>query len=115
VVTSSRTPELLLRGAGFDPAGFDAVVDQTRATRGKPDPELYRLGVAAAGVPAAECWVVEDAPAGVAAGKAAGCTVVALARGHAPEALAGADLVVRDFAEIPWPPGRADPARTDPG
>jgi len=115
VVTSSRTPELLLRGAGVDPARFDAVIDRTMASRGKPDPELYRLGAATAGVVPAACWVVEDAPAGVAAGKAAGCVVIALARAHAREDLAAADLVVDGLAEIPWPGPSAGPAGGNPG
>lgn len=115
VVTSSRTPGLLLRGAGIDPDAFDAVIDGRQAARGKPDPALYRLGAEAAGVPAAGCWVVEDAPAGVASGKAAGCTVIALARTHPAGVLGAADRVVATFAEIPWPEPSSEPAGSDPG
>lgn len=45
----------------------------------KPDPEGYLLAARRLGVPAADCLVVEDAPAGVAAGRAAGMRVVGVA------------------------------------
>jgi beta-phosphoglucomutase-like phosphatase (HAD superfamily) len=54
------------------------------------------------GVPAAECLVVEDAPAGIRAGKAAGARVLAL-RTTANDAelqAAGADWIVDDCAEL---------------
>ncbi|RMI40478.1 HAD-IA family hydrolase [Streptomyces triticirhizae] len=60
-------------------------------TAGKPDPEGYLRAAAALGTPPGDCLVVEDSPAGVAAGKAAGCTVHALTTTHAAEELAAAD------------------------
>ncbi len=63
---------------------------------GKPDPEGYLAAAAALGVAAGDCLVVEDAPAGVAAAGAAGCTVVALTTTHAPGQLQAADLIVAD-------------------
>lgn len=42
------------------------------------------------GADPARCLVVEDAPAGVAAGLAAGCTVYAVASTHHPDELRGA-------------------------
>src|SRR5690349_16862888 len=50
--------------------------------RGKPDPEPYLRAAAALGVPAAQCVVVEDAPAGVLAGRRAGMTVLAVTTTH---------------------------------
>jgi sugar-phosphatase len=47
-------------------------------TRGKPDPEGYLLAARLLGVAPGRCLVVEDAPAGVAAGRAAGARVAAL-------------------------------------
>jgi sugar-phosphatase len=44
---------------------------------GKPDPEPYLRGASLLGVPARDCIVVEDAPAGIRAGKAAGARVIA--------------------------------------
>ncbi|RWZ52460.1 HAD family hydrolase [Labedella phragmitis] len=40
--------------------------------RGKPDPQPYERGAEQAGVPIGECVVFEDAPAGIAAARAAG-------------------------------------------
>lgn len=46
--------------------------------RGKPDPESYLTAAARLGVDPRRCVVLEDSPAGVAAGEAAGCAVVAV-------------------------------------
>lgn len=61
---------------------------------GRPDPACYSLGRERIGLGERErVLVVEDAPAGVKAGKAAGCMVLGLATTHVVEALknAGAD------------------------
>jgi beta-phosphoglucomutase len=68
--------------------------------RGKPDPEVYVTAAGRIGIPPRRCVVVEDAPAGVSAGKAAGCKVVALV-GTAPrEKLGQADWIVDSLREI---------------
>lgn len=67
---------------------------------GKPDPEGYRAAASALGFDVSRCLVVEDAPAGIAAGRAAGATVIAVATSHPREELAGADLVVADPGRI---------------
>jgi sugar-phosphatase len=58
---------------------------------GKPHPEPYLRGAARLGVPARRCLVVEDAPHGIAAARAAGCTVVAVTTTHRAADLTGAD------------------------
>lgn len=68
--------------------------------RGKPDPQPYLAGAAALGVDPAQCLVVEDAPAGIEAGKAAGMTVLALATTFEVRALAAADYVVGSLADV---------------
>ncbi len=71
--------------------------------RGKPDPECYALGRARLAVPdGAAALVLEDAPAGIRAGRAAGCKVVALATTHSIARLreAGADWIVRDMRSV---------------
>lgn len=74
--------------------------------RGKPDPACYRLGRERLGLStsgeAAEMLVLEDAPAGVRAGKAAGFKVVAVATSHTIELLqdAGADWIVEDLSSV---------------
>ncbi|KAF2496296.1 putative glycerol-3-phosphate phosphatase [Lophium mytilinum] len=70
---------------------------------GKPDPACYQLGRSRLGVPQdASMLVLEDAPAGVRAGKAAGFKVVALATTHTLEQLreAGADWIVQDMRSV---------------
>lgn len=68
---------------------------------GKPDPACYSLGKGKLGLDG-EVLVVEDAPAGIKAGKKAGCKVLALATTHEIEALweAGADWVVKDLQSL---------------
>lgn len=65
---------------------------------GKPDPESYLKAAAALGFEAQECLVVEDAPAGVGAGRAAGARVLALTTTHDAAELADADVVVSDLS-----------------
>jgi pseudouridine-5'-monophosphatase len=60
-------------------AAFALVVcgDDPRCRRGKPAPDIFLLAAADLGVRPADCVVVEDAPSGVAAARAAGMQVVA--------------------------------------
>jgi sugar-phosphatase len=81
-----------LRAAGLPVPRVLISADDVR--RGKPDPEGYLAAAAAVGAAPASCVVVEDSPAGVAAGKAAGALVVAVTTTHAPAALSDADIVI---------------------
>lgn len=101
-IGSSGPPEnvdVVLDGMGISPL-FSARITAREAKRGKPDPQVFILAAEALGLPPRQCAVIEDAPAGVRAAKAAGAAVVALAGGHPAETLAEADLVVRSFAEV---------------
>ncbi|KAF6233945.1 hypothetical protein HO173_007775 [Letharia columbiana] len=67
---------------------------------GKPDPACYNLGRERIGLgERARVLVAEDAPAGVKAGKAAGCMVLGLATTHGVDQLrdAGADWIIEDL------------------
>jgi sugar-phosphatase len=68
--------------------------------RGKPDPQPYLAGAAALLVDPAQCLVVEDAPAGIQAGKAAGMTVLAVETTFEAGTLADADYLVRSLADV---------------
>jgi sugar-phosphatase len=68
--------------------------------RGKPHPDPYLLAAERAGAPPGRCLVVEDAPGGIRAGKAAGATVVAVGTTHGGADLAGADVVVGSLADV---------------
>lgn len=69
-------------------------------TRKKPDPELFQIACQRLGLPAGSCVVIEDAPNGVAAAKAAGCRVIAVTNTCGRNELAEADLVVDSLAEV---------------
>ena len=77
---------------------LDAVVDGHGFQHAKPAPDVFVNAARLLGGAPAECVVVEDAQAGVEAGKAAGMFVVGVAR---DEPLQGADLLVASPAEIP--------------
>ncbi len=97
-VVTSGTPELAaarLRGAGLEPPA--TMVTAGEAAQGKPAPDPYLLGASRLGVPPRECLVVEDAPAGVASGAAAGCQVVAVAHTHRCGELPGVDECFPDL------------------
>ncbi|KAI1753897.1 HAD-like protein [Xylaria castorea] len=70
---------------------------------GKPDPACYKLGWSRLGLPAdAEVLVLEDSPAGIKAGKDAGCKVLGLVTSHTMEQVVAAepDWVVRDLSSV---------------
>lgn len=52
-----------------------------------------------------ECIVLEDAPSGVASGRAAGMTVIAVLTTHRRSELPGADAYVADLTELAGAPG----------
>ncbi len=92
----------------------ERIITSTDITRGKPDPEPYIKGAQILGIPPAECVVIEDAVAGIRAGKAAGCRVIALRTTDEDSALAaaGADWIVKDCSYIDCDYSRgADPFR----
>lgn len=69
-------------------------------TAGKPDPEGYRLAATRLGVDIRRCLVVEDAPAGVAAGLAGPAPTVGVGTSHDPAQLSAADAVVPDLTAL---------------
>jgi sugar-phosphatase len=102
IATSCTRPlaEVRLRAAGL-------LIPKTMITAsdvkiGKPDPEPYLKAAAKLGFAASDCIVVEDAPAGVRAGKAAGARVIAFLTTMIRRDLedAGADWIVQNCADI---------------
>ena len=98
VVTSAGRP---LAGVRLAAAGIDAprVVTIDDVSRGKPDPEPFLLGAKLLGVPPENCLVFEDAPAGLAAARAAGAGTIAVTTTHTADQLE-ADLIVTDLTSI---------------
>jgi sugar-phosphatase len=92
--------EVRLRAAGLPIP--KTMITSSEVKIGKPDPEPYVKAAAKLGFAASDCVVVEDAPAGVRAGKAAGARVIAFLTTMERRALeeAGADWIVRDASAI---------------
>jgi sugar-phosphatase len=67
---------------------------------GKPAPDGYLLAASRLNVQPSDCVVVEDAPAGIQAGKAAGMRVIAIASSISKEALHQADVVIQQLADL---------------
>ena len=102
IATSCTRPlaEVRLRAAGLP-------IPKTLTTSsdvkiGKPDPEPYLKAAAKLGLAASDCIVVEDVPAGIRAGKAAGASVIAFLTTMARRDVenAGADWIVQNCADI---------------
>lgn len=100
VVTSCSRALARARFAASGLTAPDVVITADDVAAGKPDPEAYLAGAAAMGVAPGDCLVIEDAPAGVAAGKAAGMTVLALTTTHGAAEVSGADHVAGDLSEL---------------
>ena len=98
-IVTSGSPALVARRLQTSGLAAPAVmVTAGEAARGKPAPDPYLLGAERLGVAIADCVVVEDAPAGVAAGVAAGARTLAVLHTHPRAALAAADAC---FADLP--------------
>lgn len=79
VATSSSRPYLNMILAKFGWAEFFAAsVTGEEVAHGKPAPDIFLRAAELLDVPPARCLVIEDAPHGVAAGLAAGATVLAI-------------------------------------
>lgn len=80
---------------------FDAIVTGEDVTRGKPDPQVFLLAAQRLGVTPASCAVIEDAPAGITAAKAAGMAAIALrSTGREKADFSAADLVVNSLKQL---------------
>lgn len=91
--SSSKNAAAMLARANL--AGlFHADLSGRDVPHGKPAPDLFLLAAAALETPPAACLVLEDAPAGIAAARAAGMPSLAIARHGDAALLQGADLVM---------------------
>jgi mannitol-1-/sugar-/sorbitol-6-phosphatase len=97
---SRRLAEVRLKTSGLPRP--EVFVTSSDITNGKPAPDPYLKGAEVLGFSPRDCVVVEDAPAGVRSGKAAGTRVIALRTTMTEKELwdAGADWVVGDCAAI---------------
>jgi sugar-phosphatase len=101
IVTSCTRPlaEVRIRVAGLP--WPKQLVTSADVQRFKPDPDPYLKGAELLRLAAADCVVVEDAPAGIRSGRAAGSRVLALRTTEADELLtaAGATWIVDDLSK----------------
>src|SRR5580700_11221211 len=102
IVTSCTRPlaEVRIKAAGLPLPR--TMITSNDIVNGKPHPEPYLKGAGVLGFPAAGCIVLEDVPAGIRAGKAAGARVIAFTTTvREPELQgAGADWVTRGCADV---------------
>jgi sugar-phosphatase len=100
IVTSATRRLLLgrLRVAGLPVP--ERLISADMVERGKPHPEPYLRGAALLGFAPADCVVVEDAPPGIGAGRAAGCRVLGVLGTHALAELHQADWIVDSLASV---------------
>jgi len=79
---------------------FQAIVSAEDVTLGKPHPEVFLTAAKRIGCPPQRCVVFEDALAGIAAARAGGMRIVAVATTHPLKELAHADLAIRTMSEL---------------
>ncbi len=79
---------------------FQAIVSGNDIIHGKPHPEVFLKAAKKLGLPPSLCVVIEDAPSGIKAAKAAGCPVVGLTGTVSQDRLAEADMVVDSLKKL---------------
>jgi len=94
--SSSKNAGTILERIGYDNF-FDAVVDGTKITNSKPDPEVFLKAATELGVEPENCVVFEDAHAGIEAAKRANMRTIGVGNKHV---LFNADIVVPDLKYI---------------
>lgn len=100
IVTSGSVPVASARrqaGGLPQPAVF---ITAEQVKHGKPQPDAYLLGAERLGLAPHECVVVEDAPAGILSGLAAGCQVIAVNAPADTPKLEQVDLRLDSLAQI---------------
>ncbi|MFV2176360.1 HAD-IA family hydrolase [Actinomadura sp. LOL_016] len=106
LVTSMDRGQLAARAAAARVPLPDVVITAEDVRHGKPDPSGYLQAAGRLGAEPSACVVIEDAPAGVAAGRAAGATVLAVTTSHPPETLGEAHRIIEDLTALtPAPDG----------
>jgi mannitol-1-/sugar-/sorbitol-6-phosphatase len=106
IVTSCTRSLLAARLAGSRLSAPRAVVTFDDVEHGKPAPDPFLLGARRLGVDPARCLAVEDAPAGLASARAAGCTTLAVGATHPHDEL-DADAHAPDLSHVRFEVGPA--------
>ena len=93
--SSSKNTPIILKQIGLE-RYFDAVSDGNNITHSKPDPEVFLKAAEMLGIAPEDCMIVEDADAGIEAGKRAGMKTLAVQGAN------GADFKAKNLAECDW-------------
>lgn len=93
--------EINLRETGMSQGLFDALVTAEDVEHKKPAPDIYLKAAEKLNLSPAACLVVEDAPAGVEAGKKAGARVLGLLTSFPVEEMKNADWIAVNLARVP--------------
>jgi len=100
IVTSGSVPVAAARRLAGGLPEPEIFVTAERVAHGKPEPDAYLLGAQLLGLEPEECVVVEDAPAGVLSGLAAGCHVIAVNAPAETPRLEHVDYILRSLTEL---------------
>ena len=93
--SSSKNTPIILKQIGLD-SYFDAVSDGNNITHSKPNPEVFLKAAEMLNIAPEDCMIVEDADAGIEAGKRAGMKTLALQGAN------GADFKAKNLTECDW-------------
>jgi len=107
ICSGALRDEILLASEAVGIDGlFEIIIAAEDVDRGKPDPQGYRMTLEALSerlerpIDPGLCVVVEDSPAGIAAAKAAGTAVLAVATSYPADALTDADRIAASLDEV---------------
>ena len=103
VATSADEVKMMinLREIGLPAETFDVTVNGLQIERKKPFPDIYLKAADLLNVPPEECLVVEDAPSGINAAKAAGMKCLAVMSSFTEKELKDADWIVKNMNPVP--------------
>jgi len=79
---------------------FEAIIDGSRVTKGKPNPQIFLKAAEELNADPANCVVFEDSLAGIKAANAAGMKVVGITTGHKAAQLQPSSLVIDDYSAL---------------
>lgn len=94
--SASKNAKLILDRVNINPF-FDTIIDGTKTSKSKPDPEVFLLGANDISINPADCIVFEDAISGVKAAKTGGFFTIGIGD---PNVLNEANIVLPDLKEL---------------
>ena len=96
--SASKNAVTILKAVGLIDY-FEAIIDGTKTTRSKPDPQTFELGAEALGLDPSECVVIEDSIKGIKAAKLGGFDTIGIGN---PINLNASVVTVADLTELSY-------------